>query len=698
LKKLAVCVVELRMIRLILSSLLLLAPVCVHASGPYQIRRLSEVELLQTYTNLLWDAVHHADQFWHEWPIDTRAGLWGTGRSDQMNEGIRAISEMIFTSGVLAKYSAAPGSPERNELVRKATAAIRYATSTHLSGTQKCTDGKPWGGSWQSAMWTGTLAFGAWLMWDDLAPDLRRDVERVLASESDRFLAGKPPGGSFNDTKAEENGWNLICISIAANIFPGHRHAAAWNEKAIEYMVNTLSAPQDRDDHTKVDGHPISEWFSSENLHPDFTLENHGFFHPSYVACSSYFLTQAAMHYTYVGRSVPQAATHHLLDTWHMFQGIILPCGEVAYPQGMDWELHGLPFINLFASLASYQKDPFAAHMESMQLQYMRAWQRMCHGDLTVPGSKLAFTRHAICAEQAAYAFLAHKLFGPPVKELSPRAAEEMVEGVRQYDYAQFITHRTESKFVSFSWTNRIMGMVVPVGLGHEDNPDFTVPIPNGIVGSFELRPRGDAKTQVSEHAWKKTSNGFETSGTLLLDGGRLEQKLRLVSVGDRTVVYEDRVAALEDVSIAQERGIPLGVENDTITGGTRQVTYQGGQARFDSARPRGPMAVSGSWANVDGRLGVIAVTGAGMTYAQAKGYSPGISVCADVLYGSFSDKLRTFKKGDQVAHRMAIFYLEVSPRKTASLAHSVKVEKMHEGGILHFELPEGGASKVPLW
>jgi hypothetical protein len=81
------------------------------------------------------------------------------------------------------------------------------------------------------------------------------------------------------------------------------------------------------------------------NLQPDFTLENHNIFHPSYVGCSSYFLTQAALYYAYAGRPIPKAATHHLMDTWRMFQTILLPWGELSYPQGMDWELHGLPFI-----------------------------------------------------------------------------------------------------------------------------------------------------------------------------------------------------------------------------------------------------------------------------------------------------------------------------------------------------------------
>jgi hypothetical protein len=124
-------------------------------------------------------------------------------------------------------------------------------------------------------------------------------------------------------------------------------------------------------------------------------------FHPAYLECSTYFLTQAAMHSAYARRRVPQAASHHLMDTWQVLQTIMLPCGESAFPQGMDWELHGLPNINLLASLAAYKKDPLAAGMEKIVLQRMRAWQDMQHGDLAVPGSPLGFTRHAIVAEQA---------------------------------------------------------------------------------------------------------------------------------------------------------------------------------------------------------------------------------------------------------------------------------------------------------
>ena len=376
-------------------TLVLLLPVIGQADDLYRIRRLSERDLTRTYVSVLADACRHADKVWQDSSTDPQAGYWGTGRSDQMNEGIRAVAGMVLASAALLRYADDLDASERQARLRQATRAIRYAVSAHHTGARKCTDGKPWGGSWQSAMWTATLTFGARLIQEDLDPDLRQGVERVVASEADRFLGSKPPTGRAGDTKAEEDGWNMVCLAVAASLFPAHPHAAAWHQKAIEYMINTLSVPQDADDQRVVDGRLVSDWFAGANLHPDFTLENHNMFHPSYVACSSYFLTQAAMYYTHARQPMPQAATHHLLDTWGMFRTLALPSAEVAYPQGMDWELHGLPYINLYASLAGYQKDALAARLEQSGLQYMRAWQARCHGDLTVPGSRLGFTRHA---------------------------------------------------------------------------------------------------------------------------------------------------------------------------------------------------------------------------------------------------------------------------------------------------------------
>lgn len=667
------------------------------ASEPYHIRTLSEKELLQTYTSIMHDACRYDDQFWHDWSVDPRAGYWGSGRSDNMNEGIRSISDMTLTRAALLRYSNVLSDSERSEYRRKLIAGLRYAVATHVSGSQKCTDGKPWGNSWQSAMWTGNLGFSAWLIWDDLDADLRKDIERILAYESDRFLGGKPPAGTFNDTKAEENGWDLTCIALTSAMFPNNPHASAWREKAIEYAMNTLSAPQDATDTNLVDGKPVKEWYTGANVHPDFTLENHGFFHPGYIGCSSYFMTQTEMYYTFAHQRVPQAAYHHLLDEWHMFQGLILPDGEAACPQSMDWELHGLPYVNLFASLACSQHDALASHFENNYVQYVRAWQLMENGNMAVAGSPLGFTRHAICSEETTWGFLAHKIFGPAARPLSARKAAAQVAGVHLHEWVQVASHRTPHKYVSFSWTNRVMGMVIPLGAGHEGNPDFTAPIQNGFVGGFEPAPKGKNKPTAVEHSWKKTGDGFETTGTLLLNGGKLKETLRMTSIGEKTVVYEDRVTALEDVTVSTEHGVPIGIENDKVTGGTRELFWQDGHAIFDYKKPQKPLALSGSWANVDGRLGVVMAVGGNLSYNQAKSYQGGISICEDILYGSYSTQPKHFKKGDEVAHRVAIVFLETSSKETKAAAKTVKIEELSGSRMLHFKSPGAGESEVSL-
>ena len=108
-------------------------------------------------------------------------------------------------------------------------------------------------------------------------------------------------------------------------------------------------------------------------------------------------------------------------------------------------------------------------------------------------------------------------------------------------------------------------------------------------------------------------------------------------------------------------------------------------------------MAITGSWANIDGRLGLISVAGSGLSYLQGSGYLPGISVCADILYGSYSDRQREFKKDQVVASRIAIFFVEVTPEETSHLARSSSLEEKRGVQILRFTQPDGKDAQITI-
>ncbi len=124
--------------------ILLMLPFCAPAEDLYQIHRLSEQDVLQTYARLLEDACQHAGREWRASSFDPAAGYWGDGVSGG-NEGIRTVASMVLACATLLKYDNGLSAVERRDLLDKATAAIRFATATHLTGAQKCSDGKHWG-------------------------------------------------------------------------------------------------------------------------------------------------------------------------------------------------------------------------------------------------------------------------------------------------------------------------------------------------------------------------------------------------------------------------------------------------------------------------------------------------------------------------------------------------------------------------
>jgi len=124
---------------------------------------------------------------------------------------------------------------------------------------------------------------------------------------------------------------------------------------------------------------------------------------------------------------------------------------------------------------------------------------------------------------------------------------------------------------------------------------------------------------------------------------------------------------------------------------------HDNGKIVFDWQNPKPSTTVPGSWANVDGRLGIIVIEGSGISYSQAKSYTSGISVYTDTLNASYLDQSRHFNTGETVARRVVLLLTENSPEQTATLARSIRIEDSGQEKGLYFNLPEGGQTRVSL-
>ncbi len=261
----------------------------------------------EVYLDCLEDLTLYAESQWHEVDGKPGMGYFGDGISTG-NAGIRGTCGMALAYATLA----AAGRGDRERLVARVEAALRYAAETHVTGSTVCVDGQRWGDGWQTALWTGTLGMAAAILEEDLPPSLIGSCKRVVAHEADRLTRIPPPSGYRGDSKAEENAWNSNAPALAAAWMSDDPRAEEWLATARRYLVNSYTVPDE-------DG-PLAEWITTTTLHPSYACENHGFFHPSYQLVTGMSLGDSWLMARIVdpraARRLDAFARHNVLPVW----------------------------------------------------------------------------------------------------------------------------------------------------------------------------------------------------------------------------------------------------------------------------------------------------------------------------------------------------------------------------------------------
>lgn len=515
------------------------------------------------------------------------------------------------------------GGVPRETLVDHTIQSIRHEALTHaLSGAGYAR----WGnGTWQASLEMSGWAFAAARLWDRLDDETRALVRRVVTAEAGILVTKPLASREWGDTGAEDNAWNSTLPALAAAMFPDDPAAPAWEEAALRLAMNASSTAADESSDELVDGRPVRDWMASVNLHPDLTMENHGFFNPIYQQVAHVEIGEAAIAYAAAGRPLPQALSFRTEAIWDaVLAGLATDEGDLAQPAGQDWVSKDFQHLDYLAILATRFQRADAAVLESRALSLV-ALRQAAHADGSILGQpQLGY--ESMLVKRLASVWWNHRLFGPSPEPTAEEfaAARAGADGVRRFPYADLVTARLGKAFASMSWASaRPMALVVPHAAANLEDPIFSYYAPANLLGS--------ASGAVGPHSCATGSDRFSCAG----------------SIGARRfsmTAFPDGTTLLLDVG----QGSTFTYSLETIPGvtGARPIWPSGGSGLGD---------VPGDWVNAAGRLGMIVRGGAGIRAAAVGGTNPTLLVTGSTDTGSGS--------------RAAVLLPLVDHERTAALA-----------------------------
>jgi hypothetical protein len=561
-------------------------------------KREQMLDILQTF-------VPHAESYWRASDLkEPDTGYYAaTGSGVTQPRGAGDVAEVEATLLTARPDQASFGGIPRATMLDHTIQSIRHEALTNvLSGAGY----KRWGnGTWQASLETYGWGFAAHLLWGDLEPDTRALVQRVVTSEADILITKPIASGEYGDTGAEDSGWNTPTPALAAIMFPDDPHAADWRRTAEKLALNASSTAADRTSDQLVDGTPLSQWIASTNLHPDLTLENHGFFNPIYQQVTHTNIGEAAMMDAQAGQPVPQAFSFRTEEIWnHILGPLSTDDGDITMPAGQDWTSKDFQHLDYLSILATRFHRADASVLESRALGTV-ARRQASHPDGAILDQP-ALGYESMLVKRLAAAYWNHTVFGPSPTpdEATYDAARATTGGVHQYPFIDVVENRSPQALATMSWDDaRPMGLFLPGLGGHADDPVFSA----YPVGSLT----GSAAGAVGPYACECGTNRFSTAGTI---GGR---RFSMTSFPDGVTLLLDRGTGAT---------FNLGLERIDGLTGARPVYSQGGT---------GLGTLPGTWVDVADRVGMVVAGGGGITAANVTSANPLLSVVGSSATGS---------------------------------------------------------------
>jgi len=299
-------------------------------------------------------------------------GFEGAPASDYLNlkgitehfiRPIAAEAEALAVSLKTGLYNEAATGVPVNEAESKTVQMIRSLAHAHRANSEG-----GWGKHWQSALWAGYATSAAWMMWDKLDLQTKREVLAMVNFECNWIMTNKGLPtikvyrdrngkiASPGDTGSEENAWDGLILGVASAMMPKLYETGKWTNKLVSLSLNAMARPSDVKSDKKYNGKPLTEWLVGSNINEDGTAVNHHFIHPDYMV--SAFELNSAKYFWLANNKIPKAFTLNADLVFHALADLnfkvgdkleggtvqepggtifIKDSGEVFYPLGTDW-------------------------------------------------------------------------------------------------------------------------------------------------------------------------------------------------------------------------------------------------------------------------------------------------------------------------------------------------------------------------
>lgn len=277
----------------------------------------------------------------------------------KLEPNIRPTSHNVFVLAMSLKlpiYDSETTQASRERATEVLKRLIESSTYRHKANNPD--KEAAWGDHWQSAMWSAQIALGAWIIWDELTPEVQEMVARMTEHEADRFLDSRlvlyyqdRDGNiiSEGNTRAEENAWNSNMVTMALLMMPNHKNHDAWLKTNIELQISAYARPSDLNSRKVVDGYVVEDLLQGSNANEDGTVVNHKILHPDYMTAIMFNTTND---WTYKLAGVKplessifnvdvtyNALTNNLYNGKTMYQPTAdgKASIEIYFPEGNDW-------------------------------------------------------------------------------------------------------------------------------------------------------------------------------------------------------------------------------------------------------------------------------------------------------------------------------------------------------------------------